>query len=245
MTPDALDITVAVILLLSAMVAYFRGIIREVFTIVALVAASGTSYFVGPLMVPAFERWLNVDKEPAKQAGEQAAEAVSKAAASGADAGVMKAKLVLGLLAHEHVAQICSYASVFLFIYFVMSLIGYYLTRAVAESGLTVVDRLLGAGFGLARGFLLVFLLYFPAWYFYKANDKPLPLWAENSASVPVLDKAVAYADQHLELTKMIEKRGDAIVLKLQKPAEDAAPSSGDEEDLKNELSDEEKKTIR
>jgi uncharacterized membrane protein required for colicin V production len=221
MTPDALDITVGVILFLSMIIAYFRGIIREVFTIVALVAAMGAAYVGGPLMVPSFEKWMNVDKDSQKIADQQAAEAVSKAAGGNgaADAGVVKGKLVLGVLAHEHAAQICAYASVFLFIYFVMSLIGFFLTRAVAEAGLGIVDRLLGAGFGLARGFVVVFLLYLPVWYYYQGTKEPMPDWAKNSVSVPVLEKAVNFADDHLGMTKLIQKRGDEIAKKLQKRA--------------------------
>jgi uncharacterized membrane protein required for colicin V production len=220
MTPDALDITVGVILFLSMLVAYFRGIIREVFTIVALCSAFGASYFVGPLMIPPFEKWLNVDKDAAKVADQQAADAVSKAAGGGTDAAMAKGQLALGIIAHEHLAQICAYASVFLFIYFVMSLIGFFLTRAVAEAGLTIVDRLLGAGFGLARGFIVVFLLYLPAWYYYQANKEPMPDWAKNSVSVPVLEKAVDFADTHLGMTKLIQKGGDELAKKLQKRAD-------------------------
>lgn len=217
MTPDALDITVGVILFLSMLIAYFRGLIREVFTIVALVSAMGAAYIGGPLMVPPFEKWMNVDKDASKIADQQAADAVSKAAANGADAGVVKAKLVLGVLAHEHVAQICAYGSVFIFIYLVMSLIGYFLTRAVAEAGLSIVDKLLGAGFGLARGFIFVFLLYLPIWYYYQGDKDQMPDWAKNSVSVPILEKAVTFADDHLGMTKLIQQRGDELAKKLQK----------------------------
>ncbi|TAL30315.1 MAG: CvpA family protein [Alphaproteobacteria bacterium] len=250
MTPDALDITVGVILFLSMLIAYFRGIIREVFTIVALIAAMGSSYYGGSLMVPPFEKWLHVDTEASKQADEQAAQAVSKAAGTSQDAAIVKGKLAMGIIAKAHMAQICAYGSVFLFIYLVMSLVGFFITRAVAEAGLGIVDRLLGAGFGLARGFLVVFLTYLPVWYFYQGSHDPMPDWAKNSVSVPVLDKAVAFADEHLEFTKMIQKRGDALVLKLQqkraaeeaKTQDDATISSHDDEkELQDELKDEEK----
>ncbi len=221
MTPDALDITVGIILLLSMLIAYFRGIIREVFTIVALVSAMGASYIGGPLMIPPFEKWLHVDSDASKIADQQAAAAVSKAAAAqGTDAQLAKGQLALGIIAHEHLAQICAYASVFFFIYFVMSLIGFFLNRAVAEAGLGIIDRLLGAGFGLARGFIVVFLLYLPVWYYYQGNKEPMPDWAKNSVSVPVLDKAVEFADDHLGMTQMIQKRGDEIAKKLQNRAQ-------------------------
>jgi membrane protein required for colicin V production len=211
MTPDALDITVAVLLLLSAVMAWFRGLIKEVFTIVALFSASAASYFGGQLMIGPFERWLKVDKVT----GEQAANAVSKAAANGTDASVAKANLFMGIASPEIVAKVAAYASVFLFIYFVMSLIGFFLSRTVNESGLGILDKLGGAGFGLARGFLVVFLLYLPVSF--MVEQERMPAWAKNSVTVPVLDKAVAFADNHFGLHDMIVDRGGEIAVKLGK----------------------------
>jgi membrane protein required for colicin V production len=215
MTPDALDITVAGVLILSAIFAYFRGLIREVFTIGALIAASGAAYAGGGLMLPAFEKWLHVDQDASKIADQQAADAVSKAASTGADPGMAKTQLVMGVIGHEHMAQLCAYASVFFFIYMVMSLIGYFLARAITEAGLGVIDRLLGAGFGFARGFVLVLLAYLPFWYYYQDRHDPMPAWATSSISVPVLDKSVEFVDKNLGLGKIIAKQGDEVVKKL------------------------------
>lgn len=55
MTPAILDIAVIVILLLSTLIAYFRGIIREIFTIIGLLAASFISYKFGHLLIPQFD----------------------------------------------------------------------------------------------------------------------------------------------------------------------------------------------
>jgi membrane protein required for colicin V production len=232
MTPAALDIAIACILLLSGMVAYFRGIIREAFTIVALVAATGAAYFGGSLMEPAFRTWLHV--KPG--VGEQAAHAVSKAAGSGTDASIVKSDLFMGVIAPEKAAVIFSYLSVFVFIYLVMTLIGFFLTRAVNESGLSVVDRLLGLGFGLARGFLLVFLFYVPVHL--MMDYKKYPDWAKNSISVPILEESAVYADAHLDIAKFIENRGNQLVVKLKKPEldgkddkdarDEAAPAASD-----------------
>lgn len=211
MTPDALDIIVAILLLLSAAMAWFRGLIKEVFTIVALFSATAASYFGGPLMIGPFERWMKVDKVT----GEQAANAVSKAAGAGTDASIAKANLFMGIASPEIVAKVAAFASVFLFIYFVMSLIGFFLSRTVNESGLGIVDKLGGAGFGLARGFLVVFLLYLPVSF--MIEHETMPLWAKNSVTVPVLDKAVAFADNQFGLHDMIVDRGGEIAVKLGK----------------------------
>ncbi|MBI1214789.1 MAG: hypothetical protein GC185_03095 [Alphaproteobacteria bacterium] len=215
MTPDAIDITIACILLLSGVVAYVRGIIREAFTIVALIAATTAAWLGGGLMTPPFRKWLHV--KPG--VGDQAAHAVSKAAAHGTDASVVKSQLFMGVIAPEKAAVIFSYLSVFIFIYLVMTLVGFFLTRAVNESGLSIVDRILGGGFGLARGFLLVFMFYMPV-HLMVSYDK-YPQWATSSVSIPILEKAAVYADKHLDLAKFIEDKGDKLVVKLKKPTDD------------------------
>lgn len=209
MTPAALDITIAIILLLSALVAYFRGIIREAFTIVALIVATTVTYFGGEHMIPFFNKWLKVDVR-----SEQAAEAVSKAAAHGEDASIAKQYLFMGLISWDHVAVICSYASVFIFFYLVMSLVGFFVSRAVNEAGLGLVDRLLGAGFGLARGFLVVFLCFLPISFMFKHDQ--FPEWAKNSVSVPILEQSVAFVDEKLDLKNRIQENGKLVLSKIQ-----------------------------
>jgi uncharacterized membrane protein required for colicin V production len=235
LTPDAIDITVGVTLFLSMLIAYFRGLIREIFTIVTMFASMGASYFGGPLMLQPFEKWFNVNTPEAKEQGRQAAEAVIKATQNGTDVGVAKAHLFMGVLPYEQVAQICSFASVFLFIYIVMSLIGFFLTRAVAESGLGIVDRLLGAGFGLFRGALLVFLAYLPVSYYYQGTHKEMEPWAKNSVSVQVLDKSVAYVDEHINLSNVIHDAGDMLANKVKKHAAQQAQGKDERAPLRDE----------
>lgn len=212
MTPVALDIIIACILLLSALVAYFRGIIREAFTIVALIVASAASYFGGDKMISSFDKWLEVDKE----AGAQAAAAVSKAAGSGTDATIIAHKeLVFGVADPALVSVISAYASVFIFFYLVMALAGFALSRAVAEAGLGVVDRLFGAAFGFARGFLVIFLCFLPISFLFSHDM--YPEWARNSISVPILEKSVAFVDQHIDLKKAVADNSKVLLEKIGK----------------------------
>ena len=248
MTPAALDITIAIILLLSALVAYFRGLIREAFTIVALIVAAGTTYFGGELAVPLFNKWLKVDAR-----SEEAAAAVSKAAAAGQqiEAAInVKQHLFMGVLSYDKLAVISAYASVFIFFYLVMTLVGYFASRAVNEAGLGIVDRLLGAGFGLARGFLVVFLCFLPISFMFDHNK--FPDWAKNSVSVPILVQTVAFVDEKVDLKKLIADNGKTVIDKVKKykrppientPAgktvapQEVSPAAGEEEDdLKQEL---------
>lgn len=248
MTPAALDITIAIILLLSALVAYFRGIIREAFTIVALIVATGTTYFGGEMMIQPFNKWLKVDVK-----GEEAAAAVSKAAATGADTSIIaKAHLFMGVLSYEKLAIICAYASVFIFFYLVMSLVGFFVSRAVNEAGLGLADKILGGAFGLARGALVVLLCFLPISF--MIDQEKFPDWAKNSVSVPILQQSVAYIDEKIDLKKRIADTGKEALAKIKdykRPEgkqtsvpviqkvlreEDVAPPDGEEEDLKREL---------
>lgn len=234
MTPEMLDITIAIVILLSGIIAYFRGLIREIFTILSLIVATTAAYAGGDMMIPSFDKWLHVDHK----AGAQAAEAVTRATAQGTDAGVASKNLIFGVADPALVSIVCAYASVFVFFYLVMALVGYFVTRAVAESGLGIVDKLLGAAFGLARGFAVVFLIYLPIAFLIKVDDYA---WAQNSISVPILEKTAAYVNEHVDLQKMVTENGSRMLQKVKKidfkkaknhgkaAAEDAAPEQTDE----------------
>jgi membrane protein required for colicin V production len=240
MTPAALDIIIAVILALSMLVAYFRGIIREAFTIFALIVATSVTYFAGEIMIPSFNKWLKVDER-----GEQAAAAISKGANDVAQAAIAKEHLIMGILSPEKTAVILSYLSVFVVIYLVMSLVGFFVSRAVNEAGLGVMDKVLGAGFGLARGFLVVFLCFLPISFLVKAEN--FPDWAKNSVSVPILQDSVAYVDSKVDLRKLVADNGREIISKINlKPSSkanaEARPVTEEEErEMQEELLDDER----
>ncbi len=241
MTPAALDIIVAIILALSMLVAYFRGIIREAFTIVALIVATSVTYFAGEIMIPSFNKWLKVDER-----GEQAAAAVSKGANDVAQAAIAKEHLIMGLVSPEKTAIILSYLSVFLVIYLIMSLVGFFVSRAVNEAGLGVMDKVLGAGFGLARGFLVVFLCFLPISFLVKGEN--FPDWAKNSVSVPILQDSVAYVDSKVDLRKLVADNGKEIISKINlKPsskakAEARAVTEEEEREMQDELLQDERR---
>jgi uncharacterized membrane protein required for colicin V production len=245
MTPAVLDIIIASILLLSTGFAMYRGIIHEIFSIVGFVAAAGGSYFGGPALLPAFRRWLHVNAD----GGDAAAAAVSRAA--GADpareaaavvsGAAKKSELILGLLSPGLAAQIGAYGSVFVVVFIIMSLLSFFLSRGVHEAGLGFVDRLAGAVFGFARGFAFVFLPFAVVFVLAGQNLERFPDWAKNSTSVPLMGRAYAYADNTFGLSKQIEDRGGAIALKFGKINPAAGLPTKEENELKDELSHEEK----
>jgi uncharacterized membrane protein required for colicin V production len=243
MTPAILDIIVATIILLSMAIAFYRGIVKEIFTILGLAAATYGTYKGGHLLIPAFNKWLHVSAD----GGEKAAEAVSKGANADAlsPAGMMaaahKSSLLMGVISPAMAAKVCAYGSAFFGIFIIMALISYFLSRSVHEVGLGFVDRLLGAVFGFVRGFLLVFIPYVLCTFL--IDEDKFADWAKNSMSVPILQSAFDYTDKNLELKQYIEKHGNSIALKIQKvdPDKIGKEVSKEEEELKNELSTDEK----
>lgn len=238
MTPAILDIAVIVILLLSTLIAYFRGIIREIFTIIGLLAASFISYKFGHLLIPQFDIWLHVPPD----GGAAAAEAVSRAnphdpvSTESMAATVRKGELLFGVVSPALASKASAYGSLFLGIFLLMALISFALTRFIAEIGLGVGDRLAGAGFGFARGYLFLMLVYAPCAFL--LGPEKFPDWAKNSQSVPILQTTFTYADEHFDIKKELSALASEA-LKMMPKAEDAVKRQAEEE-LKKEISKEE-----
>jgi membrane protein required for colicin V production len=238
MTPAVFDIILAVILLLSTGIAWYRGIIREMFTIVGLGAAVFGAYKGGHLLIPQFNKWLHVTKDGGDKAAEAVTKGVNADAASSAaiEAAHRKGELLLGIISPALMAKIAAYGVSFMCVFLIMALFSFFITRSVQEMGLGVVDKILGAVFGFARGFLVIFLPFVLC--VVLVGPERFPDWAKNSVSVPLLTQVYTYADEHFELGKKVEDRGNAIVLKLDKinPDKIGKDASEEEEELKQEI---------
>ncbi|MDE2336085.1 MAG: CvpA family protein, partial [Alphaproteobacteria bacterium] len=191
MTPHAFDIAILVIILLSTVTSYLRGVIREFFILAGFFLAVFVTYTSGHFLVPGLDKWL------------------------GATGGHEKASIA-GLLKPSMAADIVAYGGVFLLVFGLMIMARILVTRAIQDAGLTVVDRLLGGVFGFLRGFLLVFAVY--AACFYLITPAAFPDWATNSYTVPVLNKTLAWTNKNLfNLNGIIEDHGSSIAVKLNK----------------------------
>ncbi|MCE9507393.1 MAG: CvpA family protein [Alphaproteobacteria bacterium] len=222
MTALALDIAIGFVILLSTVAAYFRGFVKEVFTLIGITVAVFFAYKFGHLLVPEFNQWLHVPAE-----GDKA-----------------KVELIWGLLSPAMASKVAAYGGTFLLVFVVMTLTGYFLSRWIKETGLGIVDRLLGGAFGFLRGFLLVFLIYVPSTYL--IDQKKLPEWTKESFSLPILQSTLAWTTRTFELDKKIEDQGSGIAIKLDKI--DIDKLGGDvrsqaEEELKAAIEREEKET--
>jgi len=219
MTATALDIAIGIIIGFSMLVAYFRGLIREVFTLAGIVIAVFLSYKLGHMFVPEFESLLGVAD-----------------AAEGE-----KPRLILGLLSPVLAAKVFSYGGTFIFVFVVMTLLGFFVARWVKDSGLGIVDKLLGAAFGFVRGFLLVFIVYVPLSYL--VDTEKLPAWAKESVSVPLFQDTLTWVNKRFDIDQMVERGEKGVSIKLDKidPDKIDIREKSAEDELKDAVRREEK----
>jgi len=130
-----IDIVVAVVLLISALIAFIRGFVREVLTIAGVVLGLFGAYYVGPALAPLFKGWFGIEE------------------------GVEIEKL-MGIIPYDYVATGLAYLIVFLLIVITVSILSHFLAEGLKNTGLGAVDRTFGVIFGLGRGVLLLGILY-------------------------------------------------------------------------------------
>ena len=131
-----IDIVVAVVLFISALIAFIRGFVREVLTIAGVVSGLLGAYYVGPLLAPLVRGWFGVGE------------------------GVEEIGKLMGIVPYTYVADGLAYLTIFLVIVIVMSILSHFLAEGLKNIGLGAIDRTFGVIFGLARGILLLGILY-------------------------------------------------------------------------------------
>lgn len=132
-----IDICVGVVALLSAIISFLRGFIREVLTIAGVVGGLAAAYFAGPMLSPVFRDWLKVGVEGAPQK-------------------------LFDIIPMSIVADVSAYGAIFIIVVIILSVISHFTAGAAKAMGLGPVDRTLGVIFGLARALVLLGLLYLP-----------------------------------------------------------------------------------
>lgn len=141
------DILVLVVLLISALIAFIRGLIREVLTITGVFGGLAAAYFGGPLLQPHMRDWFGVED------------------------GVEPDRL-MGFLPYDIVADALSYGVIFILVVIILSIISHFLAEGVRNLGLGAIDRTLGFIFGLLRGIVILGLLYLPVHLFIDDETK-------------------------------------------------------------------------
>jgi membrane protein required for colicin V production len=84
------------------------------------------------------------------------------------------------------IAQIAIGAVIFLIVLIIVHLITARLSDAILDSRVGMIDRILGLGFGVLRGFLLVVIPYMFYQHFIPDESKHYD-WVRNSQSLPYL----------------------------------------------------------
>ena len=133
-----IDIIALIIVLVSTFIAFLRGFIREVLTIAGVVGGLAAAYYLGPVLLPYMEGWIGVDPEAEKP------------------------QKLFDMVPYTLLAQGLSYGLIFVVVVVVLSVISHIFAEIVKSIGLGAIDRTLGVLFGLARGVLLLGLLYLP-----------------------------------------------------------------------------------
>jgi membrane protein required for colicin V production len=145
-----LDIVVIAIVLISAVVAFLRGFVREVLTILGLVGASMTALTAGPKLAPGLEKWLTSD----------------------IPADDLDGAKMWGMIPYDIAAGFFAYVGLFVITLVALSLISHWIAKSVHAVGLGPVDRSLGVVFGIGRAFVLIGLLYMPFYILMEDKDK-------------------------------------------------------------------------
>lgn len=188
------DIVVLSSLLISGAIAFLRGFIREVLTIFGILGGLVAAYFGGKPLTPLVQGWLGVQdgKEPEK---------------------------LFNVVPFDILGQVLAYGGVFLLVVIALTIVSHVLSGAAKAAGLGPVDRTLGVVFGLARGILLLALLYMPVQLF--VDDAKRDEWFADSKTRIYVESTSNWLSALIPDT-MKEDTKD----KAEKAAEDAAQAT-------------------
>ncbi len=189
------DAGVAVIALLSGVLAYSRGFTREMFALAGWAGAAAAAYYIAPMLEPLIR-----------------------------EAPVVGAYLAASCV----ISMVAAFTIVVAAALLILSMFTPLVSGLVLESMLAPIDRLLGFVFGIARGLVLiavVFLIY--------TNLSGVEAWPplDNAASRTVFEDSAAVLEQNLpdSIPDWFGQRIDALMVNCgdQLPAA-TSPEAGD-----------------
>ncbi len=182
-----IDIVVGAVVLISAIISFLRGFIREVLTIAGVVAGFFTAVFFGPKLSPTFDKWLDVNEDPEK---------IEK---------------LFDIIPMNIVADVCAYAAIFIAVVIIVSVISHFTASAAKVLGLGPIDRTLGVIFGIVRAIILLSLLYLP-FHLLMEQESKTEFFA-NSKTHYYIEKTSAYIATFLPSSDDVkDKANDASV---------------------------------
>ncbi len=150
------DITVIIVLLVSALLAHARGLVHEVLSVAGWVGGGLITIYIFPSAQP----------------------------------------FVRELISFELVADLATGITLFILSLAILSILTGAISKRVQNSSLNALDRSLGFLFGLARGSILICLLYMTIEWMIPIVDQPS--WLRNARSMALIEGGA------LQLRKMI-----------------------------------------
>ncbi len=166
------DLVILGVLLVSAVFAFLRGFIREVLTILGVVGGLAASLSFGKQLVPLMSHWIGVDKDAEKP------------------------QMLMDIVPLTVVADVLAYGSIFLVVVIVLSLVSGLLAGWARTIGLGAIDRTLGVVFGIARGVLVLAVLYLLPYLLFKEEDRKS--WVQDSRMIVYIEKTSAWLAEFL-----------------------------------------------
>lgn len=157
------DAIVLGILLVSAVFAFLRGFIREVLTILGVVGGLAAAVLFGGKLEPLMQGWLGYQKNSEEP------------------------QMVGGVVPLEVVATVLSYGAIFLVVVIVLSILSHLLAGWARTIGLGAVDRTLGVIFGIARGVLVLAVLYLLPYLLFEDASKNWT-WLKDSRTIVYIE---------------------------------------------------------
>ncbi len=148
-----LDVGLLALCFISGLFAMYRGLSRELLSILSWAVAAGATLYV-------VLQQKQLAGEIAKQMG----------------APVPVAQIVIG-------------AIVFLIVLIIVHLITARISDTILDSRVGMIDRVLGFTFGVARGFLIVLILFMGYNWFFPEEKSQFP-WVVDAKSRPLLQSA-------------------------------------------------------
>lgn len=160
-----LDIFVLVVVVISALIGMLRGFVREVMTLVGVAAGLGLSWIAAPIISPVVAKWLGApDSVPEGQP-------IPK---------------LLDVVPYDLAATAISWCAIIILTIIIVSIISHILAEAAKSSGLGMADSSIGAIFGIARGLVIVAVLYLPVAVL--ADTKLKEKWLAGGLTYSVLE---------------------------------------------------------
>jgi membrane protein required for colicin V production len=141
------DIVVLLVLLISALHAFWRGFIREVLTILGAIGGVFAAITFAGQLRPVTNGWLSVKE----------GEKVTK---------------LFDIIPMDLVSSALSYGLIFILVFGILTFISHLIAEQVRALGLGAVDRTLGVVFGLARGVLVLMIFYLPVYIVIDQKNK-------------------------------------------------------------------------